>query len=125
MFKITVCMSERKKARRMKRACISCSGRTEGRRYYAALQELVIIEISHNGYHQPEYDTSASPISRPICGGASRAQGKGRIIHDFTPVCPSARIAPPIKFSRLMKQVQYGPHWRTGAVLSFAFPFLQ
>ncbi|VXB00784.1 hypothetical protein MASSI9I_10252 [Massilia sp. 9I] len=31
-------------------------GRTEGRRYYAALQELVIIEISDKGYYHPEYD---------------------------------------------------------------------
>jgi len=64
------------------------------RRYYAALQDLVTIEISDKGYHHIEYDTRATgsdlqtlapfATSRLVCVGASRAQGKGRIIHDFT-----------------------------------------
>ncbi|MCS0596774.1 hypothetical protein [Massilia agri] len=95
------------------------------RRYYAALQVLVIIEISDKGYHQTEYDgdvtVSGFPMGRHDCDGTSRAQGKGRIIHDFVGARAS-QAAPRSSF--LLEQVQYAPHSRTGAVLSFAFPFL-
>jgi hypothetical protein len=96
------------------------------RRYYAALQDLVIIEISDNGYYQAEYDTSppaslwvgtiaTAQAARKARGGSytiSRAHAREE--------SPAARMRSRFYWNKY--NTARTP--RTGAVLSFAFPFL-
>jgi hypothetical protein len=69
--------------------------RTKARRYYAALQELVIIDISNKGYHYIEYDDRFQLAAQSAAAQAVRkARGGSYTISCLhaCPHCPAARV---------------------------------
>jgi hypothetical protein len=64
---------------------------------YALLKGSAIIEISNVGYNEIAYSPATLISIQPrryVCAASSRAQSKGRIIHDFAPRrCLATRIS--------------------------------
>jgi hypothetical protein len=66
---------------------------------YAAMKAAAIIEYANVGYKENAYHAAtliSLATTRYVCAASSRAQSKGRIIHDFVPRRSAAlRIAGP------------------------------
>jgi hypothetical protein len=84
---MAMCMAERKKARSIEPGLNLFSEENRGDKCdYALLKDSAIIEISNVGYNEIAYSPATLISLQPhryICAASSRAQSKGRIIHDF------------------------------------------
>jgi hypothetical protein len=96
--------------------------------HYGAMRAWAIIERSNVGHHENAY-FKATLISlqptRYVCAASSRAQSKGRIIHDFVlPRSAMLRIWPA---SAVAKQHvgEFAPAQAKVPMLSFRFQLLQ